>query len=57
MKIDEITKIEQSFEKEQVNELLAKGYRIIKIFSSKIRTEEIEEIKPIFILGLTSEKN
>ncbi len=56
MKIDEVNKIEQTYNQEKVNELLAKGYKIIKIFSTKQSVEDSEEIKPCYIMGLGIEK-
>jgi len=56
MKLESVTKIKQSYNEEEINELLAKGYRIIKIFSTKIQTQEIEEVKPCYILGLGSDR-
>jgi len=52
MKLDEINKIEQTHNKDEVNELLAKGYKIVKIFSTKIKNDDFDEIKPCYILGL-----
>jgi hypothetical protein len=52
MKIDEITQIKTSKEEIEVNEYLAKGYRIIKILSTKKSTDFGDEITPVFILGL-----
>ncbi len=45
MKMDEVNKIEQTYNKDKVNELLAKGYKIMKIFSTKSSVEDNEEIK------------
>jgi len=55
VKIDEITKIKNLTEESLVNEYLAKGYRIIKIFSTKTSTEFGDEVKPTFVLGLSKE--
>jgi len=52
MKLDEITKIKETKNENEVNELLAKGYRIVKIFNSRSTTSDGEEIHPIYILGL-----
>ncbi len=52
MKMDEVNKLEQTFSQDKVNELLAKGYKIMKIFSTKQSVEDSEEIKPCYIMGL-----
>ena len=56
MKLDEVTKVAQVTNVNEVNELLAKGYRIIKIFSTKTNDEQgLETIKPTYIVGLRKE--
>jgi hypothetical protein len=56
MKLDEITKVKQTIDENEVNEYLAKGYRIIKILSSRISNQfGGEEIKPVYVLGLIRE--
>ena len=55
MKMDEVNKIEQTYSKDKVNELLAKGYKIMKIFSTKSSVEDNEEIKPCYVMGLGKE--
>lgn len=56
MKIDEINKIRQTAEESEVNEYLAKGYRIVKIFSGKVTTDGQEFIQPVYVLGIGREK-
>lgn len=56
MKLEEINKIKQTYDAREVNELLARGYRIIKIFSTKQKTEDSDEVKPCYILGLQIEE-
>lgn len=54
-KLDEVTRIYQTTNLNEVNDYLGKGYRIIKIFSTK-KTKGIEEvIEPCYILGLMKE--
>lgn len=53
MRMEEITNVKQTKNVDEVNELLAKGYKIVKILSSKSSTGGGEEIIPIYILGLT----
>lgn len=55
MKTDEITKIKQTSNQEEVNEYLAKGYKIIKIFSTKTTVDSVEVVEPTYILGLKKE--
>lgn len=55
MKIDDVTKIKNLTDEKEINEYLAKGYKIIKIFSMKISNEFGEEVKPVFVLGLAKE--
>lgn len=52
MKLNEISRIKQTSEEREVNEHLAKGYEVIKVFSSKITTESGEFIQPTYVLGL-----
>ena len=57
MKIEEITKIKQTGDQDEVNEFLAKGYKIIKIFSGKLPVNEQGDmiIQPVYVLGLKSQ--
>lgn len=55
MKLDDVTKVKQTNNENEVNDLLAKGYRILKILSNRISTPMGDEIKPIYILGLVKE--
>ena len=52
MKLDEITKIKNLTNEDEVNEHLAKGYKVIKILSTKNSSDFGDEIRPTFILGL-----
>lgn len=59
MKLDEITKIKQTTDEAEVNEYLSRGYKIVKIFSTKIKSSEDDreaEVKPSYVLGLSKEK-
>lgn len=56
MKLEEVTKIKETTDQNEVNEFLAKGYKILKIISSKTSTPLGEEIRPIYILGLKKER-
>jgi len=53
MKLNEIIRIKQTADETQVNDFLDKGYRIIKIFSSKIIIDGQDLIQPIYILGIS----
>lgn len=55
MKMEEIRKIKISYDEAEINELLAKGYVIMKVLSSKTTKDNGENILPIFILGLAKE--
>ena len=55
MKLEEINKIKQTADQNEVNECLAKGYRIIKIFSGKVTNDGQEFIQPVYVLGLGKE--
>lgn len=52
MKLDEVTQVKTLKVETEVNEYLSKGYRIIKILSTKTSTDFSDEIQPVFILGL-----
>lgn len=56
MKLDEITKVHQTSNVTEANEHLARGFRILKILSTKITTSDGEFIQPTYVLGLTEEK-
>lgn len=56
MKLDEITHIKQTKDEKEVNEYLGKGYRIIKILSTKNSSEFGDEVQPTYILGVFREK-
>jgi len=56
MKLEGITKIKQTSTESEVNEYLAKGYRIFKVFSTKITTDQGEFVQPTYILGLGKEE-
>ena len=55
MKLDQLTKIKQTPNENIVNEYLAKGYKIIKIFSGKTTIDNQEFVQPIYVLGLVRE--
>ena len=57
MKLEEITQIEMSTEKAEINRLLSQGYRILKILSTKSVSGDREMVVPTFILGLTKDGN
>jgi len=57
MKLNEVVKVEQTADKGEVNDLLAKGYRILKIFSTKVTTDAGEFVQPCYVLGLKQEQN
>jgi hypothetical protein len=51
MKLEDITEIVQTRDQDVVNHLLAKGYKIIRILSTKYTTNEGEFVRPCYILG------
>lgn len=51
MKFDEIKKICQTTNPDEVNQKLIEGYEIVKIISSKISTSNCEQILPMYVLG------
>lgn len=56
MKIEDVTNIKNLTDEKEINEYLAKGYKLIKILSMKTSSEfGSDEVKPIFILGLSKE--
>jgi|ETNvirnome_2_300_1030623.scaffolds.fasta_scaffold22028_2 hypothetical protein len=56
MKLNEIKNIVQTSTPIEVNEYLARGYEIIRIFSTKVTTDNGEFIQPTYVLGLKNEK-
>lgn len=55
MKLEDITQIKTSKDEPEVNQFLSKGFKIIKILSTKKASDFGDEITPIFILGLIKE--
>lgn len=53
MKMEQINKIKQTVDEVEVNEYLAKGYKIIKIFSCKVKQCDVEEVKPCYVMGIS----
>jgi hypothetical protein len=53
VRLDEITQIKESFNQDEVNSFLSKGFKLLKILSSKTISNEMDEIRPIYVLGLT----
>lgn len=51
MKLEEVSKVKILTSEEEINNYLSKGYKIIKVFSSKIHTDQVEQILASFILG------
>jgi len=51
MKLEEINKIEQETNIDVVNDLLNKGYRIIKVFHQHVETQDGVQSYPVYILG------
>lgn len=52
MKLEDIKQVKISMDEELINQYLAKGYKILKIISSKRTEGERDSIQPCFILGL-----
>jgi hypothetical protein len=55
IKLEDVSQIKIVYEETQVNEYLSKGYKILKIISSKIMRGEREEVLPCFVLGMIKE--
>lgn len=55
MKTEDIKRIEQTTSKDEANEYLAKGYKIVRIFSTKKKMGDSETIEPMYVLGLVGE--
>jgi len=51
IRLDQIKQIKESTNEIEVNEYLNKGYFLIKILSSKSIAQEIEEVRPVYVLG------
>ena len=52
MKLDEVTHIEQSNNFIEVNKLLERGYKILKIFHQQIETQDGRgSSEPLYVLG------
>lgn len=55
MKLEDVKNIKQTRNADEVNELLDRGYKLIKILSSKQSTGGTDEIAPIYIVALFKE--
>ena len=55
IKLEDVNQIKIVYNEAAVNEYLSKGYKILKIISSKVIIGEREEILPCFVLGLIKE--
>jgi hypothetical protein len=53
VKIEDISEIKQSAEPTQVNKWLKEGYKILRIFNSRVKTMETETTAPMYVLGKT----
>lgn len=51
MKLEDVKKIKQTSDEKTVNQYLEAGYKIIKIFSTKISTEQGDFVQPTYVLG------
>ena len=56
VKFEDITQVKITTSESEINQLLAKGYRIIKILSSRSVVGDKEVMLPIFTLGLSKEE-
>ncbi len=56
MKVEEVIKIKQTTDEAIVNDHLLKGFKIIKILSTKTTSDMGDEIKPTYIMGLNKEE-
>ena len=52
MKTDECIKMYQTTDVNEVNEYLAKGYRVIKVLSTRTNDSTGEVILPTYVMGL-----
>ena len=51
MKLDEVTHIEQTNNLIEVNRLLQKGYKILKIFHQQTESQNGRSSEPVYVLG------
>ena len=51
MKLDEVTHIEQTNNLIEVNRLLSKGYKILKIFHQQTESQNGRSSEPVYVLG------
>jgi hypothetical protein len=52
MKLEDINRIKQSIDEQEVNRFLSEGYKIIKILSTKQFSDGNETVQPMYVLGL-----
>ena len=53
MKLEEVSELKQTTEIDKVNELLKKGYKLIKILSTRTHNGDYDVVMPTYILGRT----
>ena len=51
MKLSEIKEVKYAVTQNEVNQFLNEGYEILRIYSTKIKYPEIEEIKPLIMMA------
>ena len=57
MKLEDVTKIKNCYDDKETNMYLDKGYKLLRILSSKTINDTGETVTPVCVLGLKKKKN
>lgn len=53
MKLEEVKHVKYATTEDEVNEYLAKGYKIIRCYQTRVKTFETEQTYPLVMMGST----
>ena len=54
IKLDEIKHIKYATTEQEVNDNLLKGYQIVRMYQTRIKTFETEQTYPLVVMGSTT---
>ena len=55
MSLENVRRIRETYDESEVNEYLSRGFRLVKILSSRKQVGGCEEVKPVYVLALFEE--
>jgi hypothetical protein len=51
MKLEDIKQIVEAHSQKDANEAIEKGFKLQRIMQSKVKTDSIEQMRPVYVLG------